>query len=124
MENERLRKIAKKLGDAIARKRAERGLTQEEVAERLGVGNEAISRIERGVVLPTLARLFDFADALGCRIDELLYQASDRAVDQGAAIAQHLARLSERDRLMVTAAMSTLVDRLAEQGERKGRTGR
>lgn len=124
MENERSRKIAKRLGDAIARKRAERGLTQEEVAERLGVGNEAISRMERGVVLPTLARLFDFADALGCRIDELLHQASDRAVDQGAAIAQHLSRLSDRDRLMVTAVMSTLVDRLAEQGESKGRSGR
>jgi len=25
-------------------------MTQEEVAERLGIGNEAVSRIERGVV--------------------------------------------------------------------------
>jgi transcriptional regulator with XRE-family HTH domain len=32
----------------IAKHRSERNLTQEEVAERLGIGSEAISRLERG----------------------------------------------------------------------------
>ncbi|MGS0735065.1 MULTISPECIES: helix-turn-helix transcriptional regulator [unclassified Pseudomonas] len=49
------------VGRAIAKQRIRSGLTQEEVAERLGVGNEAVSRIERGVVIPNIGRLLEFA---------------------------------------------------------------
>ena len=41
--------LAGRVGRAISKQRIRCGLTQEEVAERLGVGNEAVSRIERGV---------------------------------------------------------------------------
>ncbi|MBV7515889.1 helix-turn-helix domain-containing protein, partial [Pseudomonas sp. PDM25] len=49
------------VGRAIAKQRSRRGLTQEEVAERLGVGNEAVSRIERGIVMPNIERLLELA---------------------------------------------------------------
>jgi len=42
---------------AKAKQRLESGLTQEQVAEMLGTGNEAVSRMERGPVMPTVARL-------------------------------------------------------------------
>ncbi|MFT0701804.1 helix-turn-helix domain-containing protein [Citrobacter meridianamericanus] len=31
------------------------------MAERLGIGSEAISRIERGIVIPNISRLLEFA---------------------------------------------------------------
>lgn len=48
---------------------------------RRGLGAETITRIERGLVPPTLAKLFEFAKLLGCRVDELLLEASNRNND-------------------------------------------
>jgi len=46
------KQLAGMVGRAISKQRIRCGLTQEEVAERLGVGNEAVSRIERGIRNP------------------------------------------------------------------------
>ncbi len=113
MQEERQRQIGVALGAQIARARIAKGLTQEQVAELLGVGNEAISRIERGVVLPPLVRLFELADALNCRVDELLLEASDRSSDQAVLIAKHISRLTPEDRELVLGLVQQLVERLA-----------
>lgn len=52
MDDNRQKRIALALGASIAKMRAQNNLTQEQVAEKLGVGNEVISRIERGAVMP------------------------------------------------------------------------
>lgn len=101
METQRLKKISQTVGAAIASHRVRAGLTQEDVAERLGVGNEAISRLERGIVLPSIPRLSELAELFDCRIDELLLTASDRKSDQAAAIEAHLRDLSPEDRAFV-----------------------
>lgn len=113
MNDSRHRQIAASLGASIARKRATRQLTQEQVAEHIGVGNEAISRIERGVVLPPLIRLYEMAELFGCRVDELLLEASDRASDTAAAIAVHMSQLSPTDRELVLNLVVQLSERLA-----------
>lgn len=41
------------------------GVTQSEVAERLGVNNTYVSKIERGLVYPRLERLVAYARAIG-----------------------------------------------------------
>ncbi|MCZ4063954.1 helix-turn-helix domain-containing protein [Oxalobacter aliiformigenes] len=64
--------IAQAVGKAIAKKRMEKGLTQENVAEKLNIGYEAVSRIERGIVTPNIARLVELAEIFDCEIDELL----------------------------------------------------
>jgi DNA-binding XRE family transcriptional regulator len=54
-----------------ARRRA--GLTQAQVAERMGVKQSALARIETALTTrthaPSLATLRKYADALGCRIE-------------------------------------------------------
>jgi transcriptional regulator with XRE-family HTH domain len=44
------------IGRAIAKHRLESGLRQEQVVELIEIGNEAVSRMERGLVMPTVAR--------------------------------------------------------------------
>ena len=61
-EEARHAKVAREVGAQIAKRRADSGMSQEDVAERLGIGNEAVSRLERGVVSPSIPRLFEFAD--------------------------------------------------------------
>jgi transcriptional regulator with XRE-family HTH domain len=56
-------------------------LTQEQIAEKPGVGQEAISRMERGIAIPTVARLAELADVYKRNLDQLLTEVSDREDD-------------------------------------------
>jgi transcriptional regulator with XRE-family HTH domain len=53
------------VGENFARLRRERGLTQEQVAERSGFGQQYISGLERGKRNPTIVSVFELAQALG-----------------------------------------------------------
>ena len=46
-------------------KRKEKGYTQEELAELLGISNGHLSCVERGCYLPTTQNLFKLCDILG-----------------------------------------------------------
>lgn len=63
---------AKKIGTLIAASRRARGLTQQQLAEELGVTNRAVSKWETGQGLPDIALLPALAAALGITVDELL----------------------------------------------------
>jgi len=102
--------IRKAIGQAIARARQDAGLTQEDVAERLGIGPEAVSRLERGVGSITAERLVVLAEMFGCRSDQLLLGASSRQDDQAAAIAQLLEGLAPTDRAFVLESVERLSD--------------
>lgn len=115
MDTDRQRRIAAEIGQRIAGKRQDAGLTQEDAAERLGIGNEAVSRIERGVAAPTLSRLFDFAELYACRVDHLLVESSDRESDQAAAIATQLSGLAREDRALVSRVVDQLVSHLRKK---------
>lgn len=60
------------LGLFVARVRAERGLTQRQLAERLYVSDKTVSKWERGLSLPSVPLLVPLADALGVSISELM----------------------------------------------------
>ncbi len=112
MKNDAENVLAKAVGKAISKKRAAKGLTQEEVAEQLNIGYEAVSRIERGVVMPTIARLSELADIFECGIDELLIETSNRSEDQADYLASLLAKLGDSDRAMIVEIVEKLSSRL------------
>lgn len=62
-----------KIGKRIASLRRERGYTGEELAERLHVSPQAVSKWENAKCLPETAILPALAEALDCSIDSLLY---------------------------------------------------
>ena len=105
-------RLAKAVGRAIARYRQSRHLTQEEVAERLGVGNEAVSRIERGIVMPSLPRLVQLASMFRCETADLLAQGSGHSGDQASYLERLLAQLNNEDRQMVVEMVERLASRL------------
>lgn len=102
--------FAKQLGKNIASYRQKLGLTQEQLAEKVDLGNEAVSRIERGVTLPSLLRLFEFAQVFHCNVSDLL----DPKVDQNemAYLAVLIQGLSPTDKKFVLNALQQLVDHL------------
>lgn len=60
------------LGNKIAGKRKDIGLTQTEFAEELNVTRQTVSRWEAGTVLPDIDKITDIADLLGVSCDYLL----------------------------------------------------
>ena len=69
-------------GPFVARVRAERGLTQRELAERLYVSDKTVSKWERGLSLPSVPLLVPLAEALGLSISELM--SCEESPGQGA----------------------------------------
>ncbi len=63
---------AQRLGQFISAERAAQGMTQKELAEKLGVTDKAVSKWERGVCLPDVAKFDDLAAALGVTVVEVL----------------------------------------------------
>jgi len=62
----------KKIGNYIAEKRKALGLTQIDLAGRLGMSNKSVSKWERGICLPDVSVYEDLCDTLGISINEFL----------------------------------------------------
>lgn len=61
-----------KMGKFISSLRKEKGLTQQELAEKLGVTDKAVSKWERGIGCPDISLLVPISEILGISINELL----------------------------------------------------
>ncbi|RTY78652.1 helix-turn-helix domain-containing protein [Pseudomonas veronii] len=103
------------IGRQLAKYRRARGLTQEQVGERLDIGAEAVSRFERGVVELTVNKLLQLADMYGCPADELLLAISPRPQDQGQRIASLIKELGEADKKFALEFLQTLAAHLAQR---------
>ena len=60
------------MGMMIASKRKELGLTQMELAEKMGVTDKAVSKWERDLSYPDISSLPKLAEIFGVSVDELL----------------------------------------------------
>lgn len=93
--------LAVRLSRNIAGRRRALDLTQAQLAERLGVDTETLSRFERGKHLPSLATLERLAEQLQTTVAALLDEAAPQADDDALAMTAWLMRLDEEDRAFV-----------------------
>ncbi len=63
--------VERKLGKRVAELRRLAGLTQAQLAERLDLATETVSRLERGAAIPSLASIERAAKVLGVDLEEL-----------------------------------------------------
>ncbi len=61
-----------KIGEFISEKRKEKGLTQAELAEKLGITDRAVSKWERGKSLPDASIMLELCSILGITVNDLL----------------------------------------------------
>ena len=100
------------LGGRIARLRKEKGMTQLELADRMGVTDKAVSKWERDVSCPDIASMPRLAEVLGATVDELM-QARPGAAAPRPKPAGKAGRLVELALKGVAAAMGIAVAVLA-----------
>ncbi|MGJ7553425.1 helix-turn-helix domain-containing protein [Variovorax sp. RB3P1] len=113
MDKDRESALAVKVGKAIADRRKAVPMTQEELGTTLNLGIEAISRMERGAIMPSIPRLVEVAEALGCPVQDLLLISSDRSTEHAMQLAQKLSPLSAQDRDMILEIVDRMVRRLS-----------
>lgn len=97
------------VGARLAAERKARGLTQQQVAEQLQVEPESISRMEGGVIVPSLQRLRQFAKLYHCSMESLISRTSDQASDMARRLEHELSELNEVDRVFVLAHAHELI---------------
>ena len=71
--NDSVSNLLARLGRNLQAARLSAGLTQQELADRVGVDLTILAQIERGRQDPGLNLLDDLANAVGCAAVELLY---------------------------------------------------
>ena len=80
------------LGNKIAAKRKDLGITQQEFADKMAVTRQTVSRWEAGTVMPDIDKISDIAGILGVSCDYLL---KDDAAEEAAASPRAVSRLLE-----------------------------
>lgn len=69
----------KSFGKTISALRKERGMTQLDLARKMGVTDKAVSKWERDISFPDVSSLPRLADELGTSVDELLEAKTAKA---------------------------------------------
>ena len=112
----------KSVGNVIAELRKAKGLTQNELGERLSVTFQAVSKWERGETLPDTAILLDLADVLETTVDSILsggkasinYKGKIAMSDmiQGINCLKKMGELLGKDNLLYRSAISGINEKM------------
>lgn len=104
--------INQKIGQSIAKHRKVIGMTQAELAERLDLSLDAVSRLERGNIGLSVVRLFELAEIFSCETTDLLDEASHRPRDMARQLEGLLTRVDDIHRLKLVKVIEDLVNML------------
>ena len=96
-----------KLEEKIAAQRKAHGLSQEALAEQLGVSRQAISRWEQGIAQPDAGNLVQLSRAFGGTTDYLLHE--DYETDQDLPPVRTARRMQLRQVITLLATMEVVV---------------
>ena len=89
-----------KLGQKISQIRKEKKLSQSDIAKAVGVSRDAISKYERGDIVPSVENAKKMADVLGVNLDYLVSNEEQQEVIENSMVRRikEIQRLSEIDK--------------------------
>ena len=101
------------MGDRIKETRKLRGLTQDQLAEKVDITLEYISQIERGLKMPSMQVFIKLVEALDVSSDYLLRDSvSTRNLYGDKQIGTKLERLTPKQRVALEALIDTYINYL------------
>lgn len=99
----------------IAQKRKTYGITQAEMAEKLNLEKETISRIENGRIAISLDRLAEFANVLNCTPQDILMSVSSEFLIKLDPIICILEPLAEKEQDILLRFMQDSIQLFLDQ---------
>ena len=107
--------FVKSVGKAITRQRHLAGdMTQAQLAEKLGVNPQTVSRMETGATPPALKRLEQMAEVLGCPVERFFWYEKENTAEQAEAIANMLRHLPPERRKIAVHLITKIVQGLEQ----------
>ena len=102
------------LADKLKQARKQKGLTQGQLAQKIGADIQRISKYERGVLTPTTEIMVKLSDALDVSLDYLLKNGKNRVagkIRDTELIDQFIQvdTLPEKDRLILKALLDAFI---------------
>ncbi len=98
---ERNQTLTQLVGNSICKRRKSLEMSQEYLAELVGIGQQSLSRMEQGLIAPKFERLQLFANALRCRVVDL-FMAPEESKDMTVlAIKEMLSGLNKEQRAFI-----------------------
>ena len=110
MDKNREQKLARSIGRSISEQRKKTGLSQEVIAEMLGIGYEAVSRMERGIIIPNIIRLIEVSEIFECSINDLISGSADTSIEIAKNISEKVKPLTHQQRSIVLNILDLLID--------------
>ena len=105
--------IAARIGRNIAQARKAVRRTQADVAEKLGIDTGSLSRMERGIIMPSIPTLDRIADELGVALWQLIGSASSSSIVAAENIIAQLEKLDQPERLFLLEEIERWVNKLS-----------
>jgi len=114
--------LAREVGMLIAQQRKSKGMTQAQLAEYMNLEKETVSRIETGVISPTLVRLAQLAKFLDCEITDFLKIDSPQVADHARSLAKRMENLSDEQRQLLTQLLGKIASSMEQLSPKERRT--
>lgn len=95
--------------DNLKRLRNEKGVSQKEMAARLGFAQSNYNKIEKGIVELTVNRLYEIAEILGVSIFQILLENQNDSIEE--ALKNEIEKSNQRE----------LLEKMAEEIKAKAR---
>ncbi len=91
------------IGSRIKQLRRTRGMSQEELSEKIGMSSKYLSSIERGRENPTLDTFLKLAHALNIEIFELFHYTREMSSKDLMKVLHDLTKKGDKEKLHLTA---------------------
>lgn len=118
VSNENLKKLQQTIASRVKSLRKAAGLTQEQLAEKAGMGPEYLSRLETAQRIPSLETIVELAAALGTDPVDLLGKLeNDAQAERSDRIATALRGISEENASFLEAEMMNWISHIRHLGK-------
>ena len=112
---------AKLVGKRIKAARKERGLTQAQLSNTVGLTQKYLSNVECGNKTPRLDTFVRIVNALQCDADMLLCDVLENSEEKNSAISAKLARVPAGKRRLLIRIIDFAIDTLIDDNPKKNR---
>lgn len=103
--------VEEKIGKRIKEFRSKKNLTQEVLAEALGLSTHHMSSLERGVYNIKLAKLVEIINLLDCSADDIFCDVTNKGhTNKEARISEEIAKLPKKEQDRIFAVLETMIE--------------